>query len=160
MEEKDKRTEIEKERKFLLKNMPEISLRPDGHLTIIQFYKDGWRYRSEYDGKETKYYKLKKVKLDKGINKEVDIEEIDMITFFNLRTGTTAERHEIHKMRYIFNYEGRKFEVDQFKNLTLVMVEIEGVTMEDEIKFPPEISAVMIMEVTGNEAFDNFRLGS
>ncbi|MEO6302154.1 MAG: hypothetical protein ABIP51_03170 [Bacteroidia bacterium] len=155
----DKRTEIEKERKWILKDLPVLV--PTKIYSILQFYKDGWRYRVEQEfAKDPVYIKLKKVKLGEGINKEVDIETIDSSTFYANKTGTLKERREISKKRYVYEINNLKFEVDVFENLCLTMMEIEGVNIEDVIQFPIEIEEVLLIEVTGNKKFDNYNLGS
>lgn len=165
IEEKDKisvsTTEDEKERKFLLKRMP-IS-NPSRSLQILQYYKNGYRYRmTTVMGaiNDIKYEKIKKLKVAPGHNKETDIEIIDAIDFHNNRTGTIDERREVYKTRHEYLANGFKFEIDCFHNLTLIMMEVEGVELKDVIPFTDEIKAVLLCEVTGQDCFDNYNLGA
>lgn len=155
----DKKTVIEKERKWLLKKLPELN----NLLTVInitQYYKDGWRYRMEHEaGKTPEFIKLKKQKIEKGVNKEVDIEKISQIDFYNNRIGSREDRREIIKKRYVLTIEDRKFEIDLFHGLTLIIMEVENISAEEKIIFPEEIEKVLLMEVTGNSKFDNYNLG-
>jgi CYTH domain-containing protein len=153
----EKRTEIEKERKWVLKDLPALAF--SKIINITQYYKDGWRYRMEQEfGKNPEYIKLKKEKVAEGINKEVDIETIDAVDYHNNKFGTIKDRREISKKRYVYEYEGKKFEVDVFNSVSLTMLEIEGIEMKDKINFPPEIEKMILIEVTGNKKFDNYSL--
>lgn len=152
--------QIEIERKWLLKRLPDLT--PIEVMTITQYYKDGYRYRMQQSfSKEAKYYKIRKVKDAPGINRELDIEEIDMIEFYRNRTGAMSERHEIVKQRHVYQLnDGLKAEVDVFSNLTLIMMEVELKDIEQELILPDAIHQVILMEVTGNEKFDNFNLAA
>lgn len=151
------RNVIEKERKFLLKNIP--SMIPQESWKITQFYKNGLRYREETDGFTTIHIRLKKTKIAPGISNELDIEEISEEVFFEERNSIpSAELCEISKTRWVYKYNGRKFEVDVFNEIVLVMLEVEDSDLGEEIDFPPLIKAMILMEVTGNPNFDNFNL--
>lgn len=150
----------EKERKFLLKRMPVTN--PARSLQILQYYKDGLRYRMTTTVgaiNEVLYEKIRKEKVAPGHNKEINVEVIDSIEFHQHRTGTRLDRHEIYKTRHEYLANGKKFEIDVFHDLQLIMMEVEGVEMTDVIPFPDEIRAVMLCEVTGQECFDNYNLG-
>lgn len=150
----------EKERKFILKRVP-INISPTRSLQITQYYKDGLRYRMTMipGSPDFIFERIKKEKVAVGHNKEVNIEIIDHIDWHKNRTGSRQDRHEIHKTRHEYEFEGKKFEVDVFHDLTLVMMEVENVELNEEIYFPPEIKDVILCEVTGNELCDNYNLG-
>lgn len=38
------------------------------------------------------------------------------------------------------------------------MLEVENVEMSDVIEWPAELEALLLMEVTGNDKFDNYNL--
>ena len=144
----------EKERKFLLKRLP--SLEPSEQIFILQYYKDGYRYRMSKPSSSIKniFEKIKKVKAAKGHNKELEIEEISSETFWVNKSGCIS----ISKRRLVYLYDNKKFEVDDFLDLKLVMLEVEDVELSEKINFPPEIKSVLLLEVTGNDQFDNFNL--
>lgn len=146
---------LEKERKFLLKKIPTL-ITPNHILHITQCYKDGYRYRlTRSQNAEPVYEKIKKKKLSNGINSETEITEIDFPTFYMAKN--TANK-EISKRRFVYEFENKVFEMDVFDDLNLIILEVEGVELDEVIRFPPEINSVIIMEVTGNEKFDNFNL--
>jgi CYTH domain-containing protein len=158
MKKEKPQEQIEKERKFLLKRLPSLS-----HfrtIDITQYYKDGYRYRYSYssDTLEPIFEKIKKEKVSTGYNIEKEIEQIDLKEYYANRQGTMKDRSEISKVRFEYIFNGKKFEVDQFKTLNLIMMEVEDVELEEEINMPTEIKDVLLLEVTGNEKFDNFNL--
>ena len=148
---------IEKERKFLLKKFPNLD--PNKRINITQYYTDaGIRYRmSSVIGEVgVTCQKIKKIKIEKGINHEVDVEEISLSEFNNNRS--VNQQREISKLRSIYNLNGKVFEIDLFKDFQILLLEVEDVDMEEEIDFPEEIKKLILLEVTGNENFDNYNL--
>jgi len=153
---------LERERKFVLRRLPN-DIVPTRVYAINQFFKDDIRYRMEVDdnitGGKPKYVKLKKVKISPGVNDEQGFEVIDYKEFYNEKNSIPkSELKEIYKTRYCYEYNGKIFEIDQFGRMNLVMMEVENVDLTDEIKFPPEIEKEILIEVTGNSNFDNFKL--
>lgn len=149
---------VEKERKWLLKRNPE-DIEFSDIFNIYQFYtEDGWRYRNIMNEDYTmdKYEKVKKVSIEKGINNEVDFQEVTEEEFHEAQES--GKIRELMKTRRVFEYEGRKFEIDEFDEFGLTILEIEDVEMSDVIKFPPEIEKLILMEVTGNSKFSNYNL--
>lgn len=147
---------IEKERKFLLKRMPHQ--KADVILCISQKYHDGYRYRETLTPKEDGsldfcYEKLKKTRISNGVNQESEIETISREDFLEIPGD-----HSVSKDRYIFSFEGKKFEVDQFYRMSLVIMEVEDVDPGEKINFPPFLEKLILMEVTGNPVFDNINL--
>ena len=126
---------------------------------IYQAYAEGWRYRSSLNQGTNKFNfeKLKKVKVGTGINHEIDVEQI---TYEQFTEGTNKRDRSITKDRYTIEYKGKKFEVDYFYKMSLVVCEVEDVDMDTVIEFPPEIEKLILLEVTGNPNFDNFNLAS
>lgn len=152
-----KKIVIEKERKFLLKRFP--TLNPDKRINITQYYTEsGNRFRMSSVIGEVGITceKIKKIKIGKGINHEVDIEFISLSEFNNNRPFN--QQKEISKLRSIYNINGKVFEIDLFKDLQLLILEVEDVDVDEEINFPEEIKKLILLEVTGNENFDNYNL--
>ena len=153
----DKKTVIEKERKFLLKKFP--TLEPNKRINITQYYTDsGIRYRMSSVIGEVGITceKIKKIKIGKGVNQEIDVEEIPLSEFNNNRS--VNQQKEISKLRSVYNLNGKVFEIDLFKDLQLLLLEVENVDIDEEIDFPEEIKKLILLEVTGNENFDNYNL--
>ena len=151
---------IEKERKWLLKRVPH-ELYDYPSLSITQFYTgDGWRYREtiNLEDSNTKYEKLRKISTGLGINQEVDIEDIDRDTFYD-KLDSLENPKVIRKERFLVGYEGKTLEVDEFVGMSLCIMEVEDVEMSDKVEFPDWIQKNILMEVTGNPAFNNSNLG-
>jgi CYTH domain-containing protein len=143
----------EKERRWLLKQLPELQW--DQVIEIIQIYVDGFRYRCSLEKGKLTYEKIKKVAIGIGHNEEIDVEEITLEQWQEVLPF--AERF-MQKTRYVKNQNGYKFEIDVPTKIRLVMLEIEGVEMTDIINFPVEISFYLIMEVTGIKELNNYNL--
>jgi CYTH domain-containing protein len=149
---------VEIERKFILKKLPDLT--PIEIISILQYYKDGFRYRmQQVYGKDPEYYKIQKIKKSPGVNQEVDVKRIDVQEFYTNRQ--VNDRREISKKRHVYKISDKlKAEIDVFSNLTLTMMEVEVEVLDQIIPFPKEIQDVMLLEVTGNERFDNYTLAS
>ena len=147
---------IEKERRWLLKRLPNINF--NEIIPITQFYIDGYRYRasSQISGGDC-YEKIKKVSIGIGHNEEIEIEQISKETFFDLFAN---RERSISKQRFVFFNEKHKFEIDEFENMNLTIMEIEGIELTDIIDFPPEIEKEIIMEITGFKQLNNYNLAN
>lgn len=154
-------TIIEKERRWLLKRIPREILDGDvgyDEYEIEQFYtKDGWRYRTTYNESsgDSTFEKLKKVPIGVGINHEIQLMEIESKEYTEMRKGDVGV---ITKQRYVININEMKIEIDEFFGNRLVIMEIEGVDMEDKIEFPDWIKQLILLEITGNPDFSNYSL--
>jgi len=156
-----KKSQEEMERKFLLKKLPYLTA--DVIYNITQYYKDGLRYRHSWivgTSSIGTFEKIRKTKITTGHNIETEIETIDHIQFNKNKYGSAQERHEIKKKRHVFTYNDKKLEVDVFEDLNLIIMEVEDVTLNEIIKFPPQIENVILLEVTGLKQFDNYELAS
>lgn len=152
---------IEKERKWLLAKIPTEAFDYPA-LHIEQFYtEDGWRYRRTniLDSGDIKYEKLRKISIDKGINHEIDIEQIDEVEY-DKKAYDNSDCHFpfIAKIRYVIPYNGKTLEIDEFDNINLCILEIEDVEVEEDIQLPDWVKKYVIMEVTGIESFSNKNL--
>jgi len=151
----EKKTFIEVERKWLLKNTPNLT--PDRTINIIQFYTEGnIRYRREKssDEKQEFFYKIEKQPIGKGKSLET-MEEISLKEFW---TSTQNCPYMIRKKRYVYKQDGFNIEIDAFHNIQLILMEIEVDSLKDEIKIPEEIKKYIIKEVTGDADFSNKHL--
>lgn len=151
----EKKTFIEVERKWLLKNTPNLT--PDKIINIIQFYTEGnIRYRREKssDEKQEFFYKIEKQPIGEGKSLET-VEEISLKEFW---TATQNCPYMIRKKRHVYKQDGFNIEIDAFHNIQLILMEIEVDALEDEIKIPKEIKKYIIKEVTGDADFSNKHL--
>jgi len=152
---------IERERRYLLADLPEGLTRAEHHLQITDNYLTGTRLR------------IRKVR-DPQTNKWVvkftqkfapDRKDLSRTIITNLYLNATEsqtlaifEANEIRKNRYYFDFEGRRFSIDMFLGdlFGLVLAEISFETDAELDSFPKPPFA--IAEVTNNEIFSGGRL--
>ena len=152
---------IERERRYLLQDLPEGLSRADHHLQITDNYISGTRLR------------LRKVR-DPQTNKWVvkftqkfapDTDDLSRTTITNtylnpIEADTLAifEANEIRKNRYHFEFDGRQFSVDMFLGdlFGLVLAEVSFDNDDELENFSPPPFA--LAEVTNNELFSGGRL--
>jgi len=152
---------IERERRYLLPDLPEGLNRAEHHLQITDNYITGTRLRIR---------KVRDPKTNKLIVKFTqkfapDPKDLSRTIITNTYLNATEaevlsvfETNEIRKNRYYFEYEGRKFSIDMFLGdlFGLVLAETSFDTDEDMEAFskPP----FALAEVTNNELFTGGRL--
>jgi CYTH domain-containing protein len=152
---------VERERRYLLQDLPAGLSRADHHLQITDNYISGTRLR------------LRKVR-DPQTNKWVvkftqkfapDTHDLSRTiitnTYLNPIEAETLgifEANEIRKNRYHFEFEGRQFSVDMFLGdlFGLVMAEVSFDNDDELENFSPPPFA--LAEVTNNELFSGGRL--
>jgi CYTH domain-containing protein len=152
---------VERERRYLLKDLPEGISRADHHLQITDNYITGTRLR------------LRKVR-DPQTNKWVvkftqkfapDTNDLSRTTITNtylnpVEADTLAifEANEIRKNRYHFEFEGRQFSVDMFLGdlFGLLLAEVSFDNDDELENFSPPPFA--LADVTNNELFTGGRL--
>ena len=152
---------VERERRYLLQDLPEGLSRADHHLQITDNYISGTRLR------------LRKVR-DPQTNKWVvkftqkfapDTDDLSRTTITNtylnpIEADTFAifEANEIRKNRYHFEFAGRQFSVDMFLGdlFGLVLAEVSFDNDAELENFSPPPFA--LAEVTNNVLFSGGRL--
>src|SRR6187549_3604553 len=152
---------IERERRYLLRDLPEGLTRADPHLQITDNYITGTRLRirkvreprtNKWTVKFTQKFAPNPQDLSRTIitNTYLNALEAETLSMF--------DANEIRKNRYTFDYEGRKFSVDMFLGdlFGLVLAEVSFETDEDMDGFPKPPFA--IADVTNNEVFSGGRL--
>jgi CYTH domain-containing protein len=152
---------VERERRYLLQDLPEGLSRAAPHLQITDNYITGTRLR------------LRKVR-HPGTNKWTvkftqkfapDAQDFSRTIITNIylnaleaETLSMFDANEIRKNRYTFEYDGRKFSVDMFLGdlfgLVLAEVSFESDEELDSFAKPP----FAIADVTNNELFTGGRL--
>ncbi len=152
---------MERERRYLLQDLPEGLSRADPHVQITDNYITGTRLRirkvreprtNKWTVKFTQKFAPDPQDFSRTIitNTYLNALEAETLSMF--------EANEIRKNRYHFQYEGRKFSVDMFLGnlFGLVLAEVGFETDEELDSFtkPP----FAIADVTNNELFTGGRL--
>jgi CYTH domain-containing protein len=156
-----KYSRIERERRYLLQDLPEGLTRADYHLQITDNYITGTRLR------------LRKVR-DPQTNKWVvkftqkfapDANDLSRTiitnTYLNAIEAETLaifDANEIRKNRYKFEFAGHQFSIDMFLGdlFGLVLAEVSFDTDEELDNFP--LPPFALAEVTNNEIFTGGKL--
>jgi len=153
---------IERERRYLLRDLPEGVTRADPHLQITDNYMTGSRLRlrkvreprtNKWTVKFTQKFAPNPEDLSRTIitNTYLTALEAEVLSIvFN--------SNEIRKNRYPFEFEGRKFSVDMFLGdlFGLVLAEVSFETDEELDQFPKPPFA--LVDVTNDELFTGGRL--
>ena len=153
---------IERERRYLLRDLPEGVTRPDPHLQITDNYMTGSRLRlrkvreprtNKWTVKLTQKFAPNPEDLSRTIitNTYLTALEAEVLS-------TVFNSNEIRKNRYPFEFEGRKFSVDMFLGdlFGLVLAEVSFETDEELDQFPKP--AFALVDVTNDELFTGGRL--
>ena len=147
---------VERERRYLLADLPDGLTRVDPHLQLTDNYITGTRLRlrkvrdprtNKYTVKFTQKFAPNPEDLSRTIitNTYLNALEAEVLSVFNT--------NEIRKNRYRFEFEGRQFGVDMFLGdlFGLVLAEVSFETDEelDDFRQPP----FAIAEVTNDPVF-------
>ena len=152
---------VERERRYLLRDLPEGMTRADPHLQITDNYITGSRLRirkvrdprtNKWTVKFTQKFAPDPTDLSRTIitNTYLNPLEAEVLSVFNA--------NEIRKNRYPFEFEGRQFGVDMFLGdlFGLVLAEVSFDTDEDLDNFPTPPFA--LADVTNEPMFTGGRL--
>lgn len=152
---------VERERRYLLQDLPEGLTRPDPHVQITDNYLTGTRLRlRKIREPRTNKWTVKLTQKFAPDPKDFSRTIITNIYLNALETETLAisDANEIRKNRYYFEFEGRRWSVDMFLGdlFGLVLAEVGFETDEelDSFTMPP----FAIADVTNNELFTGGRL--
>jgi len=152
---------VERERRYLLEDLPEGLNRASDHFQITDNYISGTRLRlrkvrdprsNKWVVKFTQKYAPNPTDLSRTMitNSYLNAAEYEVLSMF--------EANEIRKNRYSLDFEGRKFSVDMFLGdlLGLVLAEVSFDTDEEMEGFqsPP----FALADVTNNETFTGGKL--
>jgi CYTH domain-containing protein len=152
---------IERERRYLLRDLPEGVTRADPHLQITDNYITGSRLRirkvrdprtNKWTVKFTQKFAPDPKDLSRTIitNTYLNALEAEVLSVFN--------SNEIRKNRYPFEFEGRRFSIDMFLGdlFGLVLAEVSFDTDDELDSFPKPPFA--LADVTNEELFTGGRL--
>ena len=152
---------VERERRYLLRDLPEGLTRADHHLQITDNYITGTRLRIRKvrDPKTNKWV----VKFTQKFAPNPHDFSRTIITNIYLsaieaETLSMFDANEIRKNRYKFEFEGRTFSIDMFIGdlLGLVLAETGFESDEEMDNFP--LPSFALADVTNNELFTGGRL--
>lgn len=147
---------VERERRYLLKDLPEGLTRADPHLQITDNYITGTRLRlrkvrdpltNKWTVKFTQKFQAQPEDLSRTIitNTYLNALEAEVMSVFN--------SNEIRKNRYHFDFSGRRFSIDMFLGdlFGLVLAEVGCETDEELDNFPKPPFA--LADVTNDPLF-------
>lgn len=152
---------VERERRYLLDDLPEGLTRVNPHLQITDNYITGTRLRlrkirdprtNKWTAKFTQKFAPDKSDLSRTIITNVYLNALEAETL------GIFEGNEIRKNRYAFEFEGRKFSVDMFLGhlFGLVLAEVSFETDAELESFPKPPFA--LADVTNEELFSGGKL--
>ncbi len=152
---------VERERRYLLNDLPKIMARMDYHLQITDNYITGTRLRirkvrdpntNKWIVKFTQKFAPDPADLSRTIITNIYLNAIEAETL------AVFEANEIRKNRYPFPFEGREFSIDMFLGdlFGLVLAEVSFETDEELDNFPQPPWA--LADVTNVEVFTGGRL--
>lgn len=153
---------IERERRYLLKDLPEGMTRADYHLQITDNYITGSRLRirkvrdpqtNKWTVKFTQKFPVEPNDLSRTVITNTYLNAIEAETL-----SPIFNSNEIRKNRYYFDYEGRRFSIDMFLGdlFGLVLAEVNFDNDQDLASFPKPPFA--LADVTNNELFSGGKL--
>ena len=153
---------VERERRYLLRDLPEGITRVDPHLQITDNYMTGSRLRlrkvreprtNKWTAKLTQKFAPDPNDLSRTIITNTYLNALEAETF-----STLFNSNEIRKNRYHFEFQGRQFSADMFLGdlFGLVLAEVSFETDEELDNFP--IPAFAIADVTNEPLFSGGRL--
>ena len=147
---------VERERRYLLQDLPEGLTRADPHVQITDNYITGTRLRlrkvrdprtNKWTVKFTQKFAPNPADFSRTVitNTYLNAAEYQVLSVF--------EANEIRKNRYPFEWEGRKFTIDMFLGnlFGLVLAEVSFESEAELAGFPQPPFAMA--EVTNNELF-------
>jgi CYTH domain-containing protein len=153
---------VERERRYLLRDLPEGLTRTDPHLQITDNYMTGSRLRlrkvreprtNKWTAKLTQKFAPDPDDLSRTIITNTYLNALEAETL-----ATLFNSNEIRKNRYHFEFEGRKFSADMFLGdlFGLVLAEVSFETDEelDNFHAPP----FALADVTNEPLFTGGRL--
>ncbi len=153
---------IERERRYLLQDLPEGMSRADHHLQITDNYMTGSRLRmrkvrdpktNKWIAKLTQKFPLTDGDFARTVITNTYLNAIEAETL-----STLFSSNEIRKNRYYLDYDGRTFSVDMFLGdlFGLVLAEV-GFDSDEELESFAK-PAFALADVTNNQLFTGGRL--
>ena len=152
---------VERERRFLLNDLPEGLTRTDPHMQITDNYITGTRLRirkvrDPRTNKWTVKFTQKFAPDPKDLSHTIITNTY--LTALEADTLSVFEANEIRKNRYYLDFGGRRFSVDMFLGdlLGLVLAETSFETVDEMKRL--QTPSFALADVTNNEIFTGGRL--
>jgi CYTH domain-containing protein len=153
---------VERERRYLLRDLPDGITRADPHLQITDNYMTGSRLRlrkvreprtNKWTAKLTQKFAPDPNDLSRTIITNTYLNALEAETL-----STLFNSNEIRKNRYYFEFEGRQFSADMFLGdlFGLVLAEVSFETDEELDNFPTPPFA--LVDVTNESLFTGGKL--
>jgi CYTH domain-containing protein len=152
---------IERERRFLLREMPEPLTRASEHVQIWDNYLTGTRLRlRKIRVPQTKKWTMKLTQKFAASPPDFSRTTITntYLSAYEYEVLSVFEGNEIRKNRYPFEYEGRKYSIDVFLGALwgLILAETDFETDEELASFA--VPPFAVADVTNEEMFTGGRL--
>ncbi len=152
---------VERERRYLLQDLPEGLTRADAHVQITDNYLTGTRLRlRKVREPRTNKWTVKLTQKFAPDSKDLSRTLITntYLSAMEVEALAISDANEIRKNRYYFDFQGRKFSVDMFLGdlFGLVLAEVSFETDEELDHFPTPPFA--LVDVTNIELFTGGRL--
>lgn len=151
------------ERRWLLKGVPPIvGTLPKKEIIQIYIEENGKnvRYRSSKDHTTHRisYYRTSKVNISNGewleTEDEISLDEFSKAYLTDYPLGVKKIRYELEENKLLW-------ELDVFlMDMSLVILEVELDDINQIIEIPKALEPYIIMEITGIDSFQNYRLKS
>lgn len=156
-----KYAKVERERRYLMQNLPDGLTRADPHLQITDTYITGTRLRirkmrdpqtNKWTVKFTQKFAPNPADFSRTIITNIYLNALEAETL------SVFDANEIRKNRYQFVFDDRKFAVDMFLGdlFGLVLAETSFDTDEELNSFP--VPPFVLADVTNNEVFTGGKL--
>jgi CYTH domain-containing protein len=155
-----KNTNLEIERKFLLKRMPKFLAKDVKVYQIIQIYVEiegkinRFRSMENLRDETISYVHCIKTKISDGVYEEVE-KEIGEWIFDKM---IKRPHRFIIKKRTVYLDNCLKWEIDEYDGISLITLEVELEDINQPINIPNIIQKEIIAEVTGKKEFSNYSL--
>lgn len=165
---KNPKSHLEIERKFLLKKFPqEVINKYKANLQVLNiiqyyFFIDGiWQRYRKVDtlGKKTKFIHTIKHSIQSGIYEELE-NSVPEKDFLKKQSSNKKNYAVIKKTRYVIKHNKLKFEIDVYKGLRMVILEVELPTLSHSFEYPEGLQQEIVYELTGIKQFSNFSLAT
>lgn len=156
---------LEVERKFLVEDMPEDSAWPVPYTesVLVQTYLvplnkkvTSERIRLIISEGRVSFTHTKKIRVSDGVHRELE-RPISACSYTRLNRRADPDMRPVLKVRRVFDWAGRTFELDLFSPpWSFMMLEVELPSMDTPVELPPFLS--ISLEVTTDPNFTNAAL--
>ena len=156
---RDRHADLEIERKFLLRAMPDLCTQNVVAVhEIDQLYVPGQRFHERFRrsrrGDVTTYRRT--LKVGTGVER-LEVEEDTTAELFDALFALPTCRR-VRKRRHVVQTKTHHFEIDEFLDRDLVLMEVELKHADEDPRIPEWLEALIVREVTDENAYTNLQL--